>query len=98
MVWCCFVAEDVHEQCPTRPEPRADAPHELSVVLHVLKHLNRHDTVVRAGRLQADSRVASVTTVGRMKVCSVCRKERVLPHINMQASQQTGGPPDAPTA
>lgn len=55
VVWCCFVAEDVHKEGPAWPEPGADAAHELSIVLHVLKHLNRHDTVIRAGSLRADN-------------------------------------------
>jgi hypothetical protein len=41
----------VHEQLAPRPQPPRHAAHQLLVVLHVLKHLDRHDAVVLAGGL-----------------------------------------------
>jgi len=59
------VAEDVDKQRTAGAQPAAAAAHEFLVVLHVLKHLNRQDAVVRAWGLRAAGQGAV-----RMRSCS----------------------------
>jgi hypothetical protein len=65
------VRKDVHKQRAARPQPAADAAHELLVVLHVLKALHGYDAVVRAGRLRM-ARVQARCKGARVQRARVC--------------------------
>lgn len=52
VIWVVLMAEDVHKEPSSWLNPCADPPEQLLVVLHVLKHLDRHNTVIHARSLE----------------------------------------------